>query len=69
MPIDFDEMHARSAECRKKNFRVEVGRSTFPEAREELVLSVTHNGHHWSSVILTPDEAAQVIKALQEATK
>jgi len=52
-------------EYRREHFAVEVApqRSSFKEPGE-IKLSITHNGHHWQVMALTPIERLAVIKAL-----
>lgn len=57
-----DDIKALQAD-REKNFAVEVPRFT-SLGLEQAELKVTHNGHNWSAIALTRDEAASVIDAL-----
>lgn len=52
-------------EYRREHFAVKVApqRSSFKEPGE-IELSVTHNGHQWQVIALTPIERLAVIKAL-----
>lgn len=63
-----DVDRASMLKYRKEHFEVEVrnARDTSYIGAGEIILSVTHNGHHWSSLSLLPNEARCVINALEQ---
>ena len=61
------DMDLSLLKSRMGNFRVEVKTSDSPLFGEadELLLSVTQNGHQWQGIRLLPNEARKVILALE----
>ncbi len=58
------EMENDLLEYRKKHFAVRVEKERYQ--RRGIDLSITHNGSHWNTINLLPDEAKQVIETLNE---
>ena len=49
---------------RQQHFKVSVEPDDTPEAPDELLLQITHNGYQWTTLALSPEEAKQVVRAL-----
>lgn len=65
--FDEDEaLNARLLEYRRENFAVEVAPSRYSPYPGEVALSVTQNGHQWSTIGLLPEEIDRVIEALSK---
>ncbi len=60
------KMKADLLKSRKKHFKIEVGVKLPLGYEDEFQLSVTHNGNQWQGLSLLPDEAKQIIEALNE---
>ena len=64
---EMDELDRLALEHRRKNFKAVCRQEAFSTRRGPLMLSITHNGTHWNSFDLLPEEIDVVIKVLQEA--
>ncbi len=60
------KMKADLLKSRKKHFKVEVRVEIPLSYEDEFQLSITHNGNQWQQLSLLPDEAKQIIEALNE---
>jgi hypothetical protein len=60
-----EEMRARLAESRAKNFSVSID-STDSIQESDFSLNVTHNGYQWTSIKINIDEAKQIHSALTD---
>ena len=62
-----EKLAGRLRAYRRKKFRVTVERASYGDWKDEIRLSITHNGTQWSSINLAQHEIKSVILKLQGA--
>lgn len=60
---------ARMAEYRRIHFDAKIETDTSQLEPGDFVLSLTHNGHQWTSILLNKREADFIIRVLLDAIK
>lgn len=58
LPPDYDPTY------REKKFAVEIEPCRMPMVKNELKVSITHNGYQWESFSLSPEEAWKISRDL-----
>lgn len=64
-----EDLNAFLIEHRRKNFKSEVCHARFGVNKSEMSISVSHNGHQFSTISLLPNEAKILMRQMREFLK